>query len=555
MERRDLGTEACHRPGVPIRRHPLAYVLLVSVAYYAAAKLGFALTFDPYPVSFLWPPNAVLLAILLRAPRHVWGILLLAAFPAHVVVELESGVPLRMILCWFVSNASEAWIGAICIHRFTGGPPRFDRLRHVSIFIIFAALATFVTTFLDAAFVALMGWGEEDYWTVWSMRFFSNILAVLTVIPVMLTVGAGGVPRLRRVTLAPCVEAGLFVAGLLATGLIAFGNQSHHLGIIPALVYVPLPFLLWAAVRFGPSSVSASLLAVALLAIWNTMHGRGPFTAMSQVENVLSLQIFLIVMTVPLLLLAAVMQERRETERALRNSEAVLRASHARIRDLAGRLITAQEEERKRIARNLHDDLSQQLGALSIDLFLLKRQIQAPADPLHDQLITLQNRLVDIIGWIRELSHDLHSAVLDHLGLSAALESICIEFQQQSGIPLTHKIQGDIAAIPADMGLCVYRVVQESLRNIARHSGAASAEVILSNTGNALELCVTDNGVGFDPEQVKLRSGLGLVSMEERVKLLQGSLSIKTQSGCGTELRVRIPLGSRLGGGVPRANA
>jgi two-component system sensor histidine kinase UhpB len=542
MERRDLGTEERYRPCVPRRHHPLAYALLVSVAYYVGAKLGFALTFHPYPVSFLWPPNAVLLAILLRTPRRVWGILLLAAFLAHVVVQLESGVPLRMILCWFVSNASEALIGAICIHRFTGGPLRFDRLRHVSIFIIFAALATFVTTFLDAAFVALMGWGEEGYWTVWSMRFFSNILAVLTVIPVMLTVGVGRFPRLWRVTLVPCVEASLFVVGLLATGLIAFGNQSHHLGIIPALVYVPLPFLLWAAVRFGPSSVSASLLAVALLAIWNTMHGRGPFTAMAQLENVLSLQIFLIVMTVPLLLLAAVMQERRETEQALRKSEAVLRESNARIRDLAGRLINAQEEERKRIARNLHDDLSQQLGALSIDLFLLKRQIHEPADPLHDQLLTLQNRLAEIINWIRELSHDLHSAVLDHLGLAAALESICMEFRQQSGIPLTHKIQGDIAAIPAEMGLCVYRVVQESLRNIARHAGATSVEVMLTNTGNAVVLRVTDNGVGFDPEQVRWRSGLGLISMEERVELFQGSLHITTQCGCGTELHVRIPL-------------
>jgi two-component system sensor histidine kinase UhpB len=285
---------------------------------------------------------------------------------------------------------------------------------------------------------------------------------------------------------------------------------------------------------------------MALLAIWNAIHGRGPFTAMSQAENVLSLQIFLIVMTVPLLLLAAVMQERRETEKALRQSEAVLRESNARIHDLAGRLITAQEEERKRIARNLHDDLSQQLGALSIDLSLLKRQLHAPADPLHEQIIGLQNRIAEIIDQIRELSHDLHSAVLDHLGLSAALASICMEFQQQSGIPLTHKTQGDTAAIPADMGLCLYRVVQESLRNIARHAGATRAEVMLSNTDNAVELCVTDNGVGFDLEQVRWRSSLGLVSMEERVKLLQGSLYIKTRPGCGTELRVRIPLSSHL---------
>jgi PAS domain S-box-containing protein len=639
-----------------------------------AAKVGFVLTFPPYPVSFLWPPNAVLLATLLRAPRRLWGVLLLAAFPAHLVVELESGVPILMILCWFVSNASEAVLGAVCVHRFAGGPPWFDSLRPVSAFLASAVLATFVTTFLDAAFVRLIGWGEAGYWTVWSVRFFSNVLAMLTLIPVLVTLGTSGVPRRQRATHWHLVEAGLFVAGLLTTGLIAFGNQSHHLGIIPALVYVPLPFLLWAAVRFGPSSVSASLLALALLAIWNAMHGRGPFTAMSPAENVLSLQIFLIVMTVPLLLLAAVLQERRETEQALRESqqryalataaggvgvwesnleteevytdstirkmlgyapsecwpqsawlhcvhpddvarvtagmqatlegeasacdmeyrvlqkdgrirwlhvrwavrwegdgrprrligtavdvterkqaeerlrtsEEVLRESHARIRDLAGRLLTAQEEERKRIARDLHDDLSQQLGALSIDLFLLTRQLHAPADPLHGQILGLQNRITEIIDWIRNLSHDLHSAVLDHLGLSAALEFICTEFRQQEGMHLTLETRGDLATIPADIGLCVYRVVQEALRNIAKHAGATRAAAMLTNTGAALDLCVTDNGVGFDPERVRWHSGLGLVSMEERIKLLQGSLHITTQAGRGTELRVRIPLDSIL---------
>jgi PAS domain-containing protein len=137
---------------------------------------------------------------------------------------------------------------------------------------------------------------------------------------VIITVAVGGMANWRRATGWRIIEVVLLTAGLIATCLIALGNQSAQLGTVPALVYAPLPFLLWASVRFGPRGLSASLLAVALLAVRSAMEGRGPFTTMLPTENVLSLQIFLVVMTVPLMLLAAVIEERRETERALHES-------------------------------------------------------------------------------------------------------------------------------------------------------------------------------------------------------------------------------------------
>jgi integral membrane sensor domain MASE1 len=225
-----------------------------------------------------------------------------------VAVEIQSGVPLLMILCWFVSNSAEALIGAIFLRSFINGPPRFDRFLHVSAFICFALLATFLSSFLDAAFVALVGWGDRSYWQVWQMRMFSNVLAQLTLVPAIITVAVNRFAHLRRPTIWRMVEAGPFIAGLTLSSIIAFGNQNSGSGIIPALLYAPLPFLLWAAVRFGPKVVSVSLLAVALLAIKSAMEGRGPFTSMSPAENALSLQIFLVVMTVPLLLLAAIIE-------------------------------------------------------------------------------------------------------------------------------------------------------------------------------------------------------------------------------------------------------
>ena len=162
------------------------YALLVGAAYYLGAKLGFALTFQPHPVSALWPPNAILLAALLLAPTRWWWTFFLAAFTAHLVVGLPSGAPIALMLSWFVSNSAEALMGAICIRHFIAPPIRLNSFRRVCIFLCFAVvLAPLLTSFLDAAFVKLSGWKNDGYWLVWRMRLFSNALAALTIIPVL----------------------------------------------------------------------------------------------------------------------------------------------------------------------------------------------------------------------------------------------------------------------------------------------------------------------------------------------------------------------------------
>src|SRR5687768_4842857 len=186
------GREDYIRRFAPTLRTARAAVL-VGVAYYIGAKIGFALTLKPYPVSTLWPPNSILLAALLLTPTRSWWLLLLAALPAHLAVELQAGVPVPMVLSWFVSNSTEALIGAGCVRRLIKGPLRFGRLRDVSIFIMFAAfLASFLSSFLDAAFVTLNRWGPSGYWDVWRVRFFSNLLAALTLVPVIVAWGTGG---------------------------------------------------------------------------------------------------------------------------------------------------------------------------------------------------------------------------------------------------------------------------------------------------------------------------------------------------------------------------
>jgi two-component system sensor kinase FixL len=134
--------------------------LLVALAYYLGAKIGFALTLRPHPISVLWPPNSILLAALLLTPVRVWWVILLAAFPAHLAAQMQSNVPPTMILCWFISNSCEALIGAGCVRYLIDRPVRFDRLGNVGIFIFFAAfLAPFLSSFVDAAFVAINHFG------------------------------------------------------------------------------------------------------------------------------------------------------------------------------------------------------------------------------------------------------------------------------------------------------------------------------------------------------------------------------------------------------------
>jgi len=230
-----------------------------------------------------------------------------------------------------------------------------------------------------------------------------------------------------------------------------------------------------------------------------------------------------------------------------KQAEEDLLESHARIEYLAGRLIVAQEDERKRIARELHDDFNQQLAALAIGLDRLERQLPDAEDTIRKHLIKLEGRTNQLVERVRCLSHELHSSTLEHVGLPEALKRHCAEFAEQEGISVNLNIQDGNIAIPADAALCIYRVAQEALRNIARHSGAKIAEVMLCTTRNILELRVADQGMGFNKDHVRLRRGLGLVSIEERVKLLHGSFEVKSQSGAGTELRVHLPLKNEQG--------
>ncbi len=299
------------------RASTIVAAALVCIGYFVGARVGFAFTIHPSPVSTLWPPNSILLAALLLAPTRSWAVLLLAAFPAHLAIQLANDVPGTMILLWFVSNCSEALIGALCIRRLIGGRPlRFDDSRHVGIFVLGSIVGVFASSFLDSGFVLLVGWGEGSYWQLWRSRFFSNVLAELTLVPMIIGwihAGRSTHRRVSRRTFAEIVGLGICLLGVCVT---VFVWRDSGLAGIQALLYAPLPFLVWAAVRFGSLGTSTATVAVVLLETRGAMDRVGPFVASSPSDSALSIQLCLILASIPLLLLSAVIQERRRAERA-----------------------------------------------------------------------------------------------------------------------------------------------------------------------------------------------------------------------------------------------
>jgi len=218
------------------------------------------------------------------------------------------------------------------------------------------------------------------------------------------------------------------------------------------------------------------------------------------------------------------------------------RQADNQVVSLAGRLITAQEAERSRIARDLHDDINQQLASLSIALSGVKRRLQkGEAEGFADEVGRLQQRIIDVTNVTRQLSHELHPGVLQHAGLVAALRGHCAEFAGQHGIDVSFTADG-INGVPDETALCLYRVTQEALRNIAAHAGARTARIALRPVATGLELAILDDGHGFDLADARRRGGVGLVSLDERVRLIGGSLKIETQPRRGTELLVSVPM-------------
>lgn len=211
------------------------------------------------------------------------------------------------------------------------------------------------------------------------------------------------------------------------------------------------------------------------------------------------------------------------------------------LQKLAGRLINKQEDELRRLARDLHDNLTQKLAVLAIEAGGLEKQSGLSA-PTLTGISHIKNQLIRISEEVHVLSRNLHPSILEDLGLEEAVRAECTNFSSRMGLPVILKTKDVPAVVPSDIALAMYRIVQEGLNNAVKHAKGSNIYIFLERTDGSLHLMIRDTGVGFDPEKIKHKEGLGLSSIRERVRLIDGQFTIETKEGKGTSVEVIAPL-------------
>ena len=648
-----MGSEHVRRfPSITSASSPLSTAALVCVVValsYLAPKLEGAMILNPRTVWPVWPGCAILVSILLMVPGKIWPILIPAAFATFALYDLEAGVPIRSI-AWFIpANTVQVLTSALCLRYCFHGIPQLNSVKAIAKYSFFAViLAPCLAAFFSAYGI------EGSYWEGWKVCFLSEALAFVTLTPAILSWSSEGSAFVRKPRTYH-LEAVALIVGLILLSYLIFDASER--GYSAALLYSLIPFLLWAALRFGSIGIGSSAVLVSFIAIWGAVRVRGPFADQGSLQGMFSLQLFLVFAALPFMVLAALVEERKITSRELKESEerfrlaaqagkmyayewdvatdTVMRSTEhvgvlgfsdqakqltrqqllARVHPddralfvgavdqvspenptthinyrmlrpdgsvvwleksalaffdeqgkmlrmigmvaditqrklaeeaLAGvgrRLFDAQEQERTRIARELHDDFAQRLALVAVELDQLHQELPSPPE-IRSRMRELQRQTSAIATDIQTLSHELHSANLEYLGIAAAMRGFCKEFGKQQKAEIDFKTHDLPSPLSPDISLCLFRVLQEALHNWAKHSGVRHVEVELSGTSDEIHLMVNDSGVGFDSEAVKASGGLGLISMEERVKLLKGTFSVESEPEGGTTIHARVPLSS-----------
>jgi PAS domain S-box-containing protein len=599
----------------------------------------------PRPAWLLWPGCAILVAVLALVRQKQWPLVIATGLAGFGVYDWRAGLAVSSIAPLILVDAMEVLTAAVALRVTFDGEPQLDTVKGLAKYFLIALIIVPITTATIGP--AVLGGGH--FWISWRVTFFSEALAFLLLPPAILS----WAKRLRD---WQTESAGYWieVCGLiLAVSLLAYTISVASRELVPALFYALVPLLIWSALRFGLLGVSTAIVIVAFLSIWGSIHGRGPFTGLTPIEQTLSLQLFLFCAAIPFMVLAVLATEHKRSSEALRESENRFRliadrapvmiwmcdidkkfiflnktclnfagrsieevlerrwtvgihpddleqyltaqsmAFGARqefsieyrlrrfdgdyrwiadngvprfesngafcgyigacidttdrklyessLQDFNGRLIMAQEQERSKIARELHDELSQRMARLLIRLERCLHGTEGTSTTIRERLTNAVEMASEISAALRDLSHVLHPGTLAALGLEGSVAACCREFSEQHNLRVTF-VHCDIPKdSPADVNLCLFRIVQEALQNVAKHSGAQEARVSLSGNGEQIHLQVDDSGIGFDPRSSRMTGTLGLVSMRERVRLVGGHISIQSTPASGTRIDVHVP--------------
>jgi signal transduction histidine kinase len=482
----------------------------------------------------------------LRFGYRIWPGIVASAF----LVAFLSPVPLLSAGGQAAGATTAALVGCLLLRQIADFDPSLPRLRDALGLIVVGAFGSAIlsaTIGLSALYTSHLQ-AYDGLGPAWLIYWLGDSTGVLLVTPL-----AFALPSLLRIrSRYRIAEFAALLALLTAACFIIFGDFPFVTIKLHVFAFSVLPFVIWAAIVFGVGGTAVCISLIAIIATIETALGSGPFAASSSLMNGVLLDVFFGVLAISGLILASVTTEGKNAERAREELMRVQAAMDARNAErnqtqeaLAGmsrKLIEAQEQERSRIGRELHDDINQRLALLSIEIQRMKEANPITYGELRSRMDELGERTSEISAVVHSLSHELHSSTLGYLSLASAMKGFCREFGDKHKVEVAFDSEGMPATVPQEISLCLFRVMQEGLQNAVKHSGARFFEVKMHGSTTEIHLTVRDSGVGFDPELTKDTQGLGLISMQERLRLVQGTISITSRPHSGTEINVRVPL-------------
>ena len=524
----------------------------VASVYAVAAIGGLLQAVVGSTVTLVWAPSGIALAaLLLLGYRMVPGVAL-GAFVANAWTSVPLGVAAGIA----AGNTLEAVVGVWLLTYFAGFRSALDRRRDVFALIALAAVASTTLSASIGVFTLFLGGlvTVGDAAGAWVKWWLGDMMGVLVVAPALLVWLARKTPGEGTISAAKALEAAVLGATLLWVSYLIFGvPELAGRGYHPVALAV-FPFVIWGALRFGQRGASLITLVAAMLAVWGTAQGRGPFVFDTPVDSLVRWCTFAIVVAVTGLLLAASVAEQQRAQIALKRSHSELnRQVTERTSDLQGantellrqmterrqlenELIGVSEMQQQAMGRELHDGLGQHLTSLALLGAALQQRLherQAPEAETAVRIVQLAN---EANAMTRAFARGLYPVAFEFGGLSAALQRLAEQSCTLGAIQCGFHCDPGVAIQDNMTALNLYRIAQEAVNNALKYGKASLISIELRQVGDQHRVCVSDNGVGIDLNQPVHQHGLGMHSMRYRAQLLGGTFSIEKQPCGGTRI-------------------
>jgi signal transduction histidine kinase len=521
----------------------LPMVAGLAAVYFFACKRGLKLAVVHPSATAVWPGTGIALAALLLFGYAVWPGVFLGAFAVNLATagSIVSSVGIAS------GNTLEALVGAYLITKFANGLKVFDRAEDIfKFFLLTCALATTIAASVGTASLFLTGFSRGaqpgPFWLAW---WLGDMAGAVLVTPCFLLWSSKttALRSKRSIVLQGAAFVSLLLVGVIVFSDFLFSNAQDH-----PLKFLCIPFVVWVAFEMSPRAAALTILVFAAVAVGSALHSaRG---ASIPNESLLVTQVFFSVVALTSLLVSATVMERDKHEQTLEKAKIELEEKvferTQQLEGLSARLLQAHDQERRKIARELHDSTGQSLAVLTMNLSACSKTAEKVSPELAGKLAENQKIVRAVSDELRTTSYLLHPPLLDEMGLQAGLRSYIKGFKERSNIDVSLNLFENLDRLPPELELMIFRVVQECLTNIHRHSGSSTATISLSNSMGRLNLQIRDRGKGMSPEKLAAvagpgTAGVGLRGMRERVKAFGGEFEILSD-GKGTLVRAVIPL-------------